>query len=179
VTQIERVFGTESRVAIGAWKYSETFPDLARTDADGEAVVGARQQGAYMFIESAGRGLGVGDLRAFTRTGWADERSSVVMGYAGSGVVWSGFMSGRENDQLGIAIAHARMSNAWREAQAALGVATRAAESIVELTGRFALGEHIVLQPDVQYIHHPGAEVGRSAVWAVGLRIEMSAGFAR
>jgi porin len=115
---------------------------------------------------------GFGELAAFTRTGWANAAVNPVSRYVGAGVVWSGFIADRE-DQLGVSIAHATMGKPWRRAMADEGYDSQSAETILELTGRFALGDLVTLQPDVQYVRHPGAVAARDAQWHFGLRMEI------
>ena len=47
-------------------------------------------------------------------------------------------------------------------------------ERNVELTWRVPLGEHAVLQPDLQYIINPDASRATPDAWIVGLRVELA-----
>jgi porin len=167
-----------ARTGVGYWQYSESFDDLVRTNEDGEALA-ERSYGAYAFAETPALALsdGFGELTAFTRTGWADADVNPVSRYVGAGVVWSGFIAERE-DQFGVSIAQATMGAPWRRAMANEGQLSRSAETILELTVRFALGDFVTLQPDVQYVRHPGALADQDAQWHFGLRVEIGWSYA-
>lgn len=155
------------RTGVGVWQYSEP-------------VDGDNNQGTYAFAETGAIELANerGFLNVFTRTGWANEDLNPVSRYVGAGVSWTGFVAQRA-DRVGVAIAHATMSEPWRRAMADEGVATRAAETILEFTARFPFGDSVALQPDVQYIRHPGATAGHDSAWVFGLRLEVGASFER
>jgi porin len=181
VVEVNHRLASDVRTGVGYWQYSEAFEHLAQTDAEGAAITQANNRGAYVFVESAAIPLASvgGSLHAFTRAGWANEDLNPIARYAGAGVTWTGFVSGRADDQIGIAFGHAVMSDAWRTAQSASSLATRASESILELTARLPIGERFVVQPDVQYIHHPGADASKSTAWAFGLRCELGFSYSR
>lgn len=155
------------RTGLGVWQYSEP-------------VDGDTNHGAYAFAETGGLELANerGFLNVFTRTGWANEDVNPVSRYVGAGISWAGFVANRA-DRVGVSVAHATMSEPWRRGMAEEGVATRAAETILELTARFPFGDNVALQPDVQYIRHPGAAADRGSAWAFGLRLEVGASFER
>jgi porin len=102
---------------------------------------------------------------------------NAIDSYVGTGVTWIGFA--RESDEIGFAIAHARVGEPWRRALRAEGIASEHVEVIAELTARLPLGEHVVVQPDVQYLRQPGALTERSSIWAFGLRLELGLAFER
>jgi porin len=168
------------RTGLGIWQYSESFDDIAQRDADGEPLARANNHGTYAFAETGALELanGRGFLNVFTRTGWANEDVNAVSRYVGAGITWNGFIANRA-DRVGVSIAHATMGAPWRRAMAEEGVATRAAETILELTARFPFGDSVALQPDVQYVRHPGAMAGRDSAWVFGLRLEVGASFER
>jgi porin len=180
VAEVDYSMPAGARTGFGYWQYSEAFDDLVRTDATGEPLSEASNYGAYAFAETDAIALagGLGELRAFTRTGWANDDMNPVSRYVGAGVMWSGFIVGRE-DQLGIAVAHATLGDPWRRAMSDEGTRTRSAETIFELTGRFAIGDVVTLQPDVQYVRHPGALAHQGSAWMFGLHFELGWSYAR
>lgn len=171
VAEVDYSIETGGRTGMGYWHYGDRFDDLFASDENGEPVSRANNRGAYAFAETSGISLkGHGEVTIFTRTGWANDRVNPVSHYVGAGVVWSGF-AGERNDQLGFSIAHVGMGDAWRRAMRDEGERTRSSETILELTGQFAVGEYLTLQPDVQYVHRPGALDDRAALWLFGLRL--------
>jgi porin len=180
VAEVDYSMRAGARTGLGYWQYSEAFDDLVRTDSNGEPLAEANNYGAYAFAETAAISLasGMGELMVFTRTGWANEDLNPVSRYVGAGIVWSGFVAGRE-DQLGISVAQATLGDPWRRAMSNEGTHTRSTETIFELTGRFAIGDILTLQPDVQYVRHPGALADRGSAWMFGLRFELGWSYAR
>lgn len=165
-----------ARFGLGHWRYSETFETLAPMSAE-ESAAQASNDGSYVFAETAPMTTPRGALRAFARAGWANDEVNTIESYVGGGMTWSGFA--RDADEIGLSIAHARVGEPWRRAQRADGIATEHAEVIAELTARLPIGEHVVVQPDVQYIRQPGALTERAAMWAFGLRFELGFAFER
>ena len=79
---------------------------------------------------------------------------------------------GRPDDRLGFAIAHAVIG-----LPAVASFSLHRAETSVEASYQFKLGERIAIQPDVQYIHHPAAIANAPDALGFGLRIVLSTGF--
>lgn len=165
-----------ARFGIGYWRYSEAFE--THVSASTEASLARESNdGRYVFAETAALTTPHGALRAFVRAGWANADVNTIERYIGAGATWIGFV--RDGDEIGISIAHARVGEPWRRAQAAEGLDTEHAEIILELTARLPVGELFAVQPDVQYIRQPGALSERDAIWAFGLRLEIGLAFER
>jgi porin len=75
--------------------------------------------------------------------------------------------------QIGLAIAVASFGEPYRRFEALAGNLTHVHESIVELTYRIKVSDVLTLQPDVQYIRHPGINPQLNSAWVVGLRFEV------
>lgn len=160
-----------ARVGAGYWRYSEAFDTLTPASAEESSIAQTRNDGSYVIAETASVTAPRGGVRAFTRFGWANDDVNPIARYVGAGAIWTGFA--RAADEIGLAIAQARVGEPWRIAQRADELATEHTETTVELTARLPLGEHVVVQPDVQYIRQPGAGSDRDSIWAFGLRIEL------
>jgi porin len=84
------------------------------------------------------------------------------------GLSWKGLIAGRRNDLLGLAIAHARTSNALRrlgaETAAVRGMPNniRSHETVIEVTYRYQIALWWSLQPDLQCVFNPGAALASS-----------------
>ena len=76
------------------------------------------------------------------------------------GLSYQGLIPGRDGDIAGIGVAFAQHS----------ADLTTDHEMAIEATYSIRLTPAIYLQPDVQWIHHPGGG-GISDAWVVGLRI--------
>ena len=55
-----------------------------------------------------------------------------------------------------------------------MGVPVTGTETAVELTYLLQVGKHLALQPDLQYVMHPGTNPTRKAALAAALRFELS-----
>ena len=101
----------------------------------------------------------------------ADEASSYVSTYVGAGVTRDGLFSARPDDKLGLALAYAKISDHARAASALDGLPLSSGEWAIELTYAAQITPALALQPDLQYIIHPGGDSSLGDALAVGLRI--------
>ncbi len=145
IGQARAIIGPLVEIEGGAWAYTDPLP---RIDAPGEA----RSAGGYAEIEA--RLLGdrpAHALKAWVRAGKATERANPIGTYIGGGLTWGG-----DHRMIGVAMARAILGDpAWRAGRTALATPYRA-ETAWEVTGRQRLGRGFYLQPDMQYIVHPG-----------------------
>lgn len=157
-----------ARLEAGAWGYTAAQP--------GPEGRKAHDRGAYASYEAP---LGVlPHLNFWLRAGFANAHAQAIAGYLGGGVVQQGTIAGRPDDRLGFAIAHAIIGE---PAVHALGL--HYAETSFEITYQAKISGRFVIQPDVDYIHHPaGAShapdsigVGIRFVYAVAYPIRMTA----
>jgi porin len=153
-----------TRWKAGAWRFTRSRSTLATSgDRDSE-------YGAYA---SAQRRLGQ-EWLAYVRLGVANADASRLAGYAGAGVVYGPGVLPSRADALGFAVAHARNGAAYRDTMRDAGVATTAAETALELTWRVPLGEHLVLQPDLQLVIDPDTNPALDDAWVAMLRVELA-----
>lgn len=161
------------KVAVGAWHYTAQFPDLVDTLAGGEPVQHQGSSGAYVIADralwSAGHGR-PGTLSAFTQLGLGDARVNQIGSYVGVGLVLAGALPGRAMDELGLALGAARNGSHFEQLQAETESAT-GGETTAELTYLAQLGEWFSLQPDLQYVRHPGGSSSTRNAFVVALRI--------
>jgi porin len=164
------------KFAIGAWYYTARFPDLVDTSATAAAVAHRGSRGIYAVADrtfwSAAQG-GPASLSAFAQIGLGDARVNQIAGYVGAGITFVAPIASRAHDQLGLAIASARNGSHFERLQRAAGARTNS-ETTLELTYLAQIRSWLVVQPDVQYVIHPGsAPTARNAV-VPGLRIALS-----
>jgi porin len=162
---------------LGVWYHSGAFPDQRYDTDDGlQAVTGgaARQDrsdyGLYAVIDqmllpkagAPGQGLG-----GFLRLGGSpqDDRNPVSV-YADGGLTYTGPFEGRDGDVAGIAFSYAGIGGGARDYDgdynAAHPTATRPVrdyEAAIEATYQIAAAPWWRIQPDIQYIIHPGGSV--------------------
>ncbi len=167
VAEVDLPLGEGGRAWGGYWHYSADFerPFAAgrRYGNDGWYI------GAELGIDLYGR-----NAAAFIRLGRADEHLNAIGNYVGAGIVIEAPFPTRSEDRLGIAVASAGAGDPYRLSIAQQGSKSARRETTWELTYRASLSEHLVVQPDVQYLQNPGADAGIGNALVVGLRFELS-----
>ena len=143
---------------LGWWYHSDEFDDVRDTDADGNAIVHDGNYGVY-FIADQMLLPGEGDtgLGAFLQIGGVPKDRNLVSFYIGGGIHYKGVFPNREKDILGLAVAHAQISDDQRDANNVDGYVTNDHETVVELTYKTQVFPWLAVQPGVQYIANPGA----------------------
>lgn len=174
VLEAGRAMGGVSKLALGAWSYTARFDELVALDAGGSPRRTRGNRGFYALAEARLHEAGPRRVDAFLRLSSAQGRFNAFSRYAGAGVVVSGWPAVRADDQIGLAVAHAVTGDPFRQAAAAAGDRAERAETILELTWRLAVSDHLVLQPDLQYIINPGADPALRDAFALGLRLELT-----
>jgi porin len=164
------------KIAIGAWYYTARFPDLVDTTASGSMVGHRGSGGAYAVADRtlwSASGGGAASLSAFVQLGLGDARLEQVGSYLGGGLTFLAPIASRAHDELGLAIASARIGSHYERLQLESGVRARS-ETTLELTYLVQVREWLAIQPDLQYVIDPGnAPRARDAV-APGLRIAIA-----
>ena len=147
-------------LALGAWRYTADSDPVDASPSPRRA-----QTGIYGFATAP-----IGKRWAgWVRAGIADGLVQNVAGYIGGGIVGTGVIAGRADDQAGVAIAHAITSGPLWRAQG-----LPAGETAVEATYRYRVTRRFALQPGVQYIIAPAAQAGVSDALVLYLRVALS-----
>ena len=167
--------------ALGAWHYTARFDD--QIDVDPLTQLPAQRRGnSGVYIEadrkvSSPHGDDRG-LSIFGRLGFADSGINQLSTYAGFGGAYLGLFAGRDEDVLGLAVAHAVNGQSFKKTQILSGAPSDKAETSIELTYRAQLTPWLALQPDAQWIINPGTDPALRDALAIGLRFEISFGWA-
>lgn len=158
---------------VGAWSHSGDADALTSVDDNGDPVRYKSNYGFYgildqtVYCEKDEQGLGI-----FVQIGGSpDEKNddrNLVDFYVGGGLNYHGLLPGRDEDDFGIAVASASISDRVR------GVETRDEnETTVEVTYRLKLNDSWSLQPDLQWVFNPGAEPSVKDAVVAGIRFEV------
>jgi porin len=137
------------------------MPPQVRGDA---AVYGVFEQTLWRMPGSPNRALG------FVARGVAapSDRSEFDR-YVDTGLTFRGPFAWRPDDVVGLAFAYGHISPAAAADDRALAAATGLAipirdyEAAIELTYRYEIANDWAIQPDVQYIFHPGSNIANPA----------------
>ncbi len=169
-------YGGLSKYAVGFWRYGNRVADQLDVDADGNPLQ-RRSQGAYLLAERSLFSLGgeAGrDVTAFGRYSVNTAPASAIDRVWSLGLRIRGPLAGRPDDSLTLGWTRSRLAPKWRAVQAAAGIDTAPAEEAFEITWRAMLTPWLALQPDLQYIRHPGGAAAARHATLVGARIEIS-----
>ena len=98
-------------------------------------------------------GEGKSGLGAFLQIGGVPDDRNQVDFYVGGGIRYQGIIPNREDDILGLAVAHASISEDLRDIEK-----MDSHETAVELTYRAQVFPWLAIQPGVQAIFNPGAD---------------------
>lgn len=168
VAEGDVAIGKDREIQAGVWSFTATSPALDRLDPDGEPERLHGQRGAYVQVE--GRLLNLADdrrLDGWVRVGVADRRVEPIGSYVGGGVT-----IGNDEQRGGVAIAHARLGDP--AIAAGLGAPGKRAETTIEVSYARPLTGWLRLQPDVQYVIHPGWQPGVPNALVAGVRLQFA-----
>lgn len=174
---LERHYGYFGKFAIGLWGYTSEFDDFVRVDGSGSPQNFRGTEGAYALAEQRlyyEEGDPFQGLSAFARVGIADDRANVFDGYVGAGTVYQGAIPGRGQDRLGLAVAAAHLGDDFKSALRQEGRPVTSWEIALELTYRARITPWLFVQPDVQYVIHPGGNPTLEDALILGARVVVS-----
>lgn len=127
--------------------------------------MGRGNAGVYLRGEMPLMTNGEEKVDGFFRLGTSSGRFNMFDRFASLGVKWTGAVNGRPEDELGLAVVTASTSPDYRRSSAA-----QRTESVAEITYRAPLSPWLTVQPNLQYVHNPGADPTIRDAWVVGLR---------
>lgn len=179
VTEMQRHGPRLTKLAAGAWHYTEKFERIDDTLLGSSAPRQDASSGAYVLADLAlwqhptdtDR-----QVEAFARVGVASADVNEYDSSAQLGIIVRQPFGASQEESLGFAVATARTGEPYRRAQRALRAPLEDAETAIEITYRRALTPWLTVQPDVQYILNPGADRSLRNALVLGLRIELAAG---
>jgi porin len=179
VVEVERNAGGR-RWVLGHWRYGARFDEFVPVPPDAAAPDAAPRRsrgnaGTYAFVETPiGGPLAAGrQATALVRIGRAAPRFNAFRDVLQLAIAWQGGFLGREGEVFGIALAHARNGDPALVAAAAADQRLLRSETVLEVTWKLPVTPRLTLQPDLQYIVHPGSVPGRPDALVAGLRFDL------
>lgn len=166
VGEVEAPLGG-GKLLLGRWQYTARFERNDGTGT-GKGNGGTYLRGEFPLVDRAER-----KVDAFFRLGTAAGSFNMFDGFASTGLKFSGWVPGREEDEFGIALAAAFTSNSYRAATGA-----GSSEVAIEATYRAPIASWLSLQPSIHYIRNPSADPSVADALVIGLRAEASFSFA-
>lgn len=172
-----RSFGLPGVIRLGAWYHTGRFADQ-RIDLQGLSLSDPRSTGqplqhrgnfgVYAVIDQMlWRAPGGNDqgLSGFMRASASPRDRNLIDIYVDAGLTYKGLVAGRPDDLAGLGFAVGRISPQAVAADRDMTVVTgnpmpiRDYEAVVELTYQARITKDWSVQPDFQYIFHPGGNV--------------------
>jgi porin len=152
---------------LGYWQHTAEFDDVRDTDVNGSLLEHQRNYGMYfLFDQMLIPGEGNKGLGAFFQVGGAPGNRNEVDFYVGGGVHYQGIIPSKEDDVLGLAVAHASISGNLRDAEdvaepdgSTFHIKDKH-ETAIELTYKTQITPWLTIQPGVQTVFNPGADAG-------------------
>ena len=111
-------------------------------------------------------GLGI-----FARGAFAPGDRNLIQHTFEAGIVYAGLWQDDARDHLGLGITWGDISNDVASAQRRAGLAVQDHEAAVELTYQYQLAKWCTLQPDVQWVIHPGGSSVLQDALVLGWRV--------
>lgn len=165
VGEIEAPIASGGKLLFGHWRY--TAPQDRLDGSAGKGADGFYLRGETTLIREAGtQGQG---LDGFFRLGLADGGFYRFGGFASAGLNWTGAIDGRDEDQIGFAIASAITSGEDRRLSG-----SERTETAFELTYRAVVNDWLSIQPGAHYIVNPAADPTIPNAFAIGLRTQLT-----
>lgn len=161
---------------IGAWLHTAEFDDVihpSRTHRRNFGAYAAIEQNLWREARNE-EGFDQG-LAAFFRAGFSPEDRNPFTYTFDTGFNYTGLLPGRDEDTFGVGVAMVRMSDDLRRAERRSGAAVISDyEIVLEATYEFILTSWWNVQPDFQWIHHPGGSRAIDDAFALGLRTRIT-----
>ena len=178
-----RIFGRfsplptyEDKIAVGVWHYSRHLPEAGTSGDDAETPRDA-SEGGYVIGEWRLFGRGADAKRqvsGFAQLGIASPATNRFGSYVGGGLVATGWLFGRDSDQVGLSVASAQAGGTWRRNAALAGGHPAKAETTWELSYLSQVQKWLTLEPDFQLVNHPGADAALRNALVFQLRSEIT-----
>ena len=149
--------GLPGTIKVGGWKQ---FNDDVYTDLlTGDPVDGSH--GLYAIIDQQiWKGGDDKGVSVFYRVSGSPDRQNPMDFYFDTGIVFSGFVPGRDKDTFGAAFGYGEISSRLVAGEIAAGqTITSNYESVLEINYVAELAPGITVIPDFQYIWNPGGHV--------------------
>lgn len=134
---------------MGVWHY-----------VSGNAAPDSTDNGLYVIAEARRRLVSGGWLGGFLQYGTSTRATDPVPRYAGLGLRWEGPFRSRPTDLFSIGVARAWVRGAR-------------AETSYEVTYAAHVVSNVYLQPDLQYVVHPGGYLPDALVGILRIHLEM------
>lgn len=174
IGEVDYVPIRNTKVMAGFWDYTGRFDALNELNANGTQRETYGSYGGYvggatrLYSQAPNRGLD-----GFANIGLADPRTNEVDRALNYGLTYTGPLDARPYDRMGIAMGIVGDSNPYKATQTSAHLGVRDYETNFELTYRAPVTSWLTLQPDVQYLIHPGFDATLKNDFIFGIHFEI------
>ncbi len=156
-----------AQVSLGAWRYSRKQIDIADLNSLKPAY------GAYLSVERRLWGTDDSQLLAvaFLRAGMSDGDTTPFNGGWQAGLLLNHVLPDRPDSMVAFGVYQGRLNLKQRDNLRADGLEAAAFETGFELTASDQVTPWLRIQPDLQFIHNPGADHTADDAWVAALRL--------
>jgi porin len=109
-------------------------------------------------------------LNSWLRLGFCPQSYNPLSIYTDGGLVYTGLIPGRKEDKTGVAFCYGQVSSGYMDLGNDQGIPGPSFEAVIEFTHSIRLAPAIALQPDIQYVLHPGGSRQYGNALVVGFR---------
>jgi porin len=141
-------------------------PPAAGFSKDGKSVASSKTS---IKEESSNQGLGW-----FGRIAFEPQNRNFVGFYFESGLVYTGLIPTRDEDEVGVGFAYARLTNGARRTLELEGSRGVGAEMVLEFTYKAVLMPWLYIQPDAQFVINPGGTQDLGNALVLGGRLSVN-----
>jgi porin len=135
---------------------------------DGKSVAAAKES-KQSAEKPTNQGLGW-----FGRIAFEPQDRNFVGFYFDTGLVYTGLIPTRDEDQLGVGFGYAQLTNGARQTLQLEGSSAVGAEMVLEFTYKAILTPWLYVQPDAQLIINPGGTQDLNNAFIIGGRVSLN-----
>jgi len=110
----------------------------------------------------------------FGRCAFSPQDRSFMEFYFDTGLAYTGLIPTRDNDQIGLAVAYGNLSPPQANVFLSRGSSNAGYELLLESTYSAIVNKWLSIQPDLQYVIHPGATGALGNALVVGCRASIT-----
>jgi porin len=165
----EWVQSGDMQIRLGAWSYTEEQDDIRDIDILGAPLL-RRAHGVYASVEGQLAAFGESTVSGFVRAGTSEGHTTPYAGGWQAGVLVSSVFPSRPDSSFSVGVNQGLINSRQRANDRDAGGNPAAGESAFEITYADKIGDNLTLQPDLQFIHNPGADEARDAIVVATLR---------
>ncbi|HVK60621.1 MAG TPA: carbohydrate porin [Bdellovibrionales bacterium] len=143
------------KYAVGGWSFTQPGP-VANT---GVYIIGNQNLTEKVAV--------------FARYGTASAEANRFRSNLGAGLVFTGLLPSRPEDQCGLAFTSVSNGDVYVQTSNAAGVPVDRDETTIELTYQISLGGDVSVQPDLQYVINPDTDPNRENALVASLRFRI------